>query len=149
VFSIPDIQHPVEVTLGEAVRFLGYDLSSTEVKPGDALQLTLYWQALEETEASYTVFTHLLDTDNQIWGQMDSIPARGEAPTSSWAEGEIITDEYEIAVGPEALAGEYVIEIGMYDATTGQRLPVLDARGQPRDDRVLLANVRVLATGGD
>ena len=144
VFSIPDIQHPVEATLGEAVRFLGYDLGSTEVKPGDALQLTLYWQALEEMEASYTVFTHLLDADNQIWGQRDSVPCRGEAPTTSWVKGEIITDEYDIVVDPEAPAGEYVIEIGMYDAGAGKRAPVVSDNQAPEQDRVLLGAIHVL-----
>jgi len=143
VFSIPQIQHPMEAALGESVLFLGYDLSSYEVKPGDALQLTLYWQALEEMEASYTVFTHLLDADNQIWGQMDGVPCRGEAPTTSWVKGEIITDEYEIVVDPDAPAGEYVIEIGMYDVTTMQRLLVYDTQDNLVEDRLPVREVEV------
>jgi len=149
VFSIPDIQDPMEATLGEGVLFLGYDLSSNELKPGETVQLTLYWQAIEEMETSYTVFTHFLDTEDRIWGQMDSIPQRGEAPTTSWVTGEVITDPYEIIVDPEAPPGTYVVEIGMYDTQTGRRLPVLDAEGQPRDDRILLPSIRVLAAGGD
>ncbi|HEM62629.1 MAG TPA: hypothetical protein ENO24_10090, partial [Chloroflexi bacterium] len=53
-FDIPEIQHPVDARLGDAVLFLGYDLSSEEAKPGDTLHLTLYWQALEEMQVSYT-----------------------------------------------------------------------------------------------
>ena len=143
-FSIPDIQHPVEAALGEAVRFLGYDLSSTEVKPGEPLGLTLYWQAIDEMETSYTVFTHLLAPDNRIWGQTDSVPARGEAPTTSWVKGEIITDEYEIVVDPEAPAGEYRIEIGMYDAGTGEHAPVVSDAQALQQDRVLLGAIQVL-----
>ena len=108
------------------------------------MQLTLYWQALQEMEISYTVFTHLLDAENQIWGQMDSIPGGGEAPTTSWIEGEVITDEYEIVVDPEAPGGEYLIELGMYDATTGERIPVRDASAEPHGDRILLQAMPVL-----
>ncbi|TKJ30715.1 MAG: hypothetical protein CEE40_04275 [Chloroflexi bacterium B3_Chlor] len=144
VFAIPQIQHPMEATLGEGVLFLGYDLSGNEVKPGETLQLTLYWQALKEMQISYTVFTHLLDARNHIWGQRDSIPERGEAPTTSWVEGEVISDQYEILVDPQAPPGEYVIEIGMYNPNTIERLPVRDVYGQPQGDRVLLETVQLL-----
>jgi hypothetical protein len=143
-FIVPEIQHPLEATLGQSVLFLGYGLETNEVIAGEAVHLTLYWQALEEMEISYTVFTHLLDAENQIWGQMDSIPSGWEAPTTSWVEGEVISDEYEIVVDPQAPAGEYLIEIGMYDPNTMVRLPVIDAQGQAQGDRVLLETVRVL-----
>jgi hypothetical protein len=148
-FDVPEIQHAQQARLGETVMFLGYDLASTDVRPGEAMQLTLYWQALQEMSVSYTVFTHLLDAEERLWGQIDSIPQKGEAPTTSWIQGEVITDEYEIVVDPQAPPGEYLIEIGMYIASTGQRLPVVDARGQPIDDRTLLQqSVRVLAAEG-
>jgi hypothetical protein len=143
-FTIPEIGHPMEARLGEGTRFLGYDLISSEVRAGGTLQLTLYWQALEEMEASYTVFTHILDAEERIWGQKDSIPGGGEAPTTSWVAGEILTDQYEIMVDPEASPGEYVIEIGMYDASTGQRLPLLGDDQALEEDRLLLAAVQVV-----
>ncbi len=143
-FAIPQIQHPMEARLGEAIRFLGYDLSTNQVKPGDSLHLTLYWQALEQMEASYTVFTHLLDAQDQIWGQRDSLPGGGEAPTSSWVEGEIITDEYEIKVDPEASPADYVIEIGMYDSSTGQRLAAFGDDQALEQNRLLLGVLQVV-----
>jgi hypothetical protein len=143
-FTIPEIQHPGEARLGEAILFLGYDLSSDQVMAGGTVQLTLYWQALQEMEISYTVFTHLLDTEDRMWGQMDSIPGRGEAPTTSWLEGEVITDQHEIVVDPEAPPGEYVVEVGMYDASTGQRLPIYSGGQRVEGDRLLLTTVQVL-----
>lgn len=144
-FTIPDIQYPWQATLGEGVRFLGYDLSSDSVKPGQALHLRLYWQALEAMQTSYTVFTHLVDTEEHIWGQNDNIPGSGALPTTSWIQGEVIADEYEIVVDPEAPPGEYSIETGMYDASTGQRLPAYGSDGSPQGDRILLQPVRLLA----
>jgi hypothetical protein len=43
-----------------------------------------------------------------------------------------------ITVKPDAPAGGYAIEVGMYDATTGQRLEVLSSEGESLGDRVLL-----------
>lgn len=143
-FDIPEIQHPLLATLGDSVLFLGYDLRDEDVKPGDTLNLVLYWQALQEMQVSCTVFTHLLDAEEQVWGQIDSIPGKGAAPTTSWLAGEVISDQYEIPVEPDAPPGEYVVEIGMYDAGTGGRLPVYNAQGEAlRQDRILLENVHV------
>ena len=138
VTTVPPIGHPLVASFDHRVELLGYDLEETSLKPGDTLHLTLYWRALAEMDKSYTVFTHLLDSDSQIRGQKDSIPGKGTLPTTSWVAGEIITDRYEIAVHADAPPGRYILEIGFYDAGTGQRLPVVNQQGQRVDDRVLL-----------
>jgi len=126
------------------VEFLGYKLDSDVAKPGEHLYLTLYWRALEEMETSYTVFTHLLDPKSIIWGQKDNPPLSGSYPTTLWVKGEMVTDDYEIAVRPHTPPGEYVIEIGMYIAETGQRLSVLGEDGRIEGDRILLGSVRIV-----
>ena len=144
LFAAPEIQQPLEARVGDGILLLGYDVSSDEVRRGDALQLTLYWQARDEMPISYTVFTHLLDAEAHVWGQSDSIPLRGEAPTTSWVPGEIIADPYDIVVDPDAPPGDYVFEIGMYDATSGQRLTVSADGLRAEGDRLLLGEVKIL-----
>ncbi len=144
VFEVPpDIQHPQRANLGHRVEFLGYDLNAATIKAGHVLRLTLYWRALAEMETSYKVFTHLLDGQNKIWGQQDSVPGRGTVPTTGWVEGEVIADEYELVVEAQAPPGQYQLEIGMYDEATGERLPVLDEAGHTRDNRILPGEVTV------
>lgn len=142
IFEVPsDIQHPMEVDLNGKVNLLGYDLVEMEVEPGGTLHLTLYWQAEKEIDTSYKVFTHLLDGGGQLWGQKDSLPCSGEAPTTGWFPGEIVVDEYGMLIEPDAPPGEYVIEVGMYDPETGERLPVFNEKGERLpDDRVLLGS---------
>lgn len=137
-FEMPEIEHPLAMRLGDEVSLLGYDLSPATLTPGDTLHLTLYWQALKEMERSYTVFIHLIDDQNQIWGQRDSIPGNYTLPTTSWLEGEILADEYELVVRSDAPAGTYLLEVGMYLAQTGERLPVYDTGGLLVGDRLLL-----------
>jgi hypothetical protein len=149
-FTAPVVQHPLDLNLGGKVRFLGYDLAKgrrdgrkpgdgrIEVRPGDSLHLTLHWQALAPMDVSYTVFTHLLDGNNVIWGQHDGVPGGGTLPTTGWVVDQVIDDQYLITVKPDAPAGDYAIEVGMYDAVTGQRLEVLSAEGEGKGDRVLL-----------
>jgi hypothetical protein len=140
---VPPIQHPLRANLGDRIEFLGYDLDRRRLAPGETLDLTLYWRALTAMDASYTVFTHLLDEANQIWAQQDNPPVSGTYPTTLWVSGEVVVDEYELVVKADAPPGEYVVEIGLYVAETGQRLPVLDDIGQIVGDRILLGQVQV------
>lgn len=142
-FVVPDMQYPTHTNLGGQVELLGYDLESETVQAGGDVKLRLHWQALREMAKSYTVFTHLLDGVGQAWGQKDSPPMGGGYPTTLWAAGEVVSDEYVIPVGDDAPAGEYMIEVGMYLLETGERLSVLDGEGQIVGDRVLLGPVTV------
>jgi hypothetical protein len=141
-YEIPPTQHELGWRLGEQVELLGYDLES-HVRAGDALHLILYWQCLSEVPKSYTVFTHVLDSESMIRGQLDRVPGVPEAPTTSWVQGEVIADTYEIPLDPDAPPGEYLVEIGMYDPTTMERLPVFDARGEQQGNSILLKTVNV------
>lgn len=150
VFSAPEVQHRVEEgNLGNKVSLHGYDLSADVVRPGDTLYLTLYWQALDTMDTSYTVFTHLLDEDNQVRAQMDSAPLGGARPTTGWVPQEYLREEYRLVVQSDARPGEYVIEVGMYDAATPdfQRLHLLDDEGNVLDNRIVLDTV-IRVVGG-
>jgi hypothetical protein len=128
-FDVPPISHPLSATLGGQVQLLGYDLETpipSVVAPGDPITLTLYWRALTEMEESYTVFTHLLAPDGSMTGQQDNRPVGGSYPTNLWLAGEVVTDVYEIPVRADAAPGEHRLEVGMYVAETGARLPVTD-----------------------
>jgi len=51
----------------------------------------------------------------------------------------VVVDQYEIPFRTDAPAGEYRIEIRMYDATTGERLSVFTSQGQQlSENRTLL-----------
>jgi 4-amino-4-deoxy-L-arabinose transferase-like glycosyltransferase len=144
-FEVPSIENPLTARFGEAVSLLGYDLKEDEIAPGEVLYLTLYWQAQQEMDVSYTVFVHLLDAQNRIWGQQDSVPDKGQYPTTGWLKGEVVEDEYEILVDPTTPSGEYLIEVGLYDAAQSgyPRLPVLDEQGQVIGDRVVLREIKI------
>jgi len=138
------IQYQQTAFLGEAIKFLGYSLGSGSTSAGDILQLTLYWQALQPIGERYKVFTHLLDPAESIWGQRDAEPGGDKKITTTWKPGEVVPDNYGLLVLPGTPPGTYHIEIGMYRADTGQRLPIFAADGQALGDRLLLGPVQVV-----
>jgi hypothetical protein len=145
-FARPQPKFVQEANFGNSVRLLGYDLDTTTVKPGATFHLALYWQPIARMSKSYTVFVHLLDANSKIWAQRDSAPKGGARPTTGWVTQEFIADSYELTVDAGAPAGDYVLEVGMYDAGSPAfpRLSVIDANGKPGDNRVLLGtSIRV------
>lgn len=138
-----EIPYQVSFNLGDEIELIGYDLDTSQAQPGGTVYLTLYWQARREVHRDYTVFTHLIDSEDEIWAQMDNPPRGGNYPTSFWDPGEVISDRYEIPLPSDTPLGEYLIEVGLYLPSTGERLPVLDEAEQVLGNRVLLDTVAV------
>jgi 4-amino-4-deoxy-L-arabinose transferase-like glycosyltransferase len=149
--SAEQAQHSLAFRLGPSVWLRGFDSGAVRgdespiilAQPGEAFTLTLYWEAVEEVETSYTVFVHLVDAHDCIWSQRDSLPQGGDFPTDAWFPGDVIVDPYSIVVPVGAPPGDYQLVAGMYEPTIGQRLPVFDAQGASLGDRANLARVTV------
>lgn len=139
----PPMQNVLGADFGGVVRLLGYSLERDKVEAGDTLPLVLYWQAQAEMQTSYTVFIHLVDEEGRMVGQGDRLPAGGTYLTTEWPVGERVIDRQQVQVKADAPPGRRYLEIGLYDWTTGERLPVLDENGQPQDTRVTLGPVWV------
>jgi len=139
----PAMEHHLDAVLGDDVRLLGYDLVATSIKPGGAVELTLYWQALRRIDRMYSVFNHLAGLDGAVIVQADSWPQGGAYPTLYWLPNEVVEDHYTIAVPSDAPPGEYALRVGMYDAATGER-PVTLVDGMPVPERyIVLATITV------
>ncbi|MCS6803202.1 MAG: glycosyltransferase family 39 protein [Chloroflexota bacterium] len=136
------IQFPERVQFERGIELLGYSLAQSESRPGEALQLTLFWRATAPVDERYTVFTHLIDAAELIWGQRDAEPGSGRRPTDSWTPGETIVDRYGLPVFAGTPPGAYYIEIGLYRASDGRRLGILE-NGRVIADRVLLGMVTI------
>ena len=110
-FTPPPLAHEVHARFGLVAELLGYD-----AQHGDGtLHVQLIWRALSDGDTSYTVFVHALGPDGKVIAQADVAPG-----TDRWVKGQVVTTAYELP----ALSSGYRLEIGLYDAPTGQRLPI-------------------------
>jgi hypothetical protein len=130
-YRLPRIaQQRVDATLGDTIVLRGYDLTAPAAS-GEPIGLKLYWQATHRVTSPYKVFVHLLDAEENIVAQSDTIPADGDAPTEGWLAREVVTDRHELhAPGP----GTYWLVAGLYDPASGARPPVTDRDGNAIPD---------------
>jgi hypothetical protein len=133
-----DIEYPLVAHLGNKVKFLGYNIESSFL-PGHGIHLELFWQTLQPMEEDYTVFIHLIDGEGNVWGQKDNPPVDGFYPTTLWAQGEIVRDQYDLMVSSDASPGKYWLAVGMYLLETGERLEARGEEGPLPENRILLS----------
>ena len=141
--DLPTMQHAIGANFADQITLLGYDLSPRSPRPGDTLQLALYWRAEQEMRQSYKVFVHLLDAEGRVSVQDDSIPVDWTRPTTGWLPGEIVTDVHALLLDADSPPGEYLLEVGLYEEQTGSRLSLLDGAGQAMGERVVLETIEV------
>jgi hypothetical protein len=135
--------HPLEAAFAGQLELVQLAFDEGPVQPGEVLHVTLSWRALDPLETDYTVFVHLTDEGERVWAQHDTQPVDGARPTSSWRPGEEIGDNHGLLLPADIPAGEYRIALGLYDATTGWRLPVVTDGQGPAEDTVVVGPVMV------
>jgi len=140
----PVPQHRVDARLGERTRLVGFD-APPQVVAGGVLPLVLYWESLAPFDRQYNVFVHIEVEGEHIWGQRDGIPACGRQPTTGWEPGELVIDGHSLPVDPATPPGEYPLLVGLYDPTTGERLPVVGRDVNPYGNAAYLGTVRIVA----
>lgn len=118
----PEVENPVQFDLGDSIALVGYALRPD--LPQGTLSVRLYWRARAATDRDYTVFVHLLDASGKMVAQADDQPQQGRYPTSFWDTGETIQDDYVLKLPDGKLPPDASIELGMYRAEDGARLPV-------------------------
>jgi len=126
------MQQTLDLPFEEGITLLGYDLEAPSVQPGEAITLTLFWQANEKIGASYKVSVQMLSPDQRIIVQDDSIPVHWTYPTTAWLPEEIIADEHVLTITSETQPGSYTLIVVLYDEHNAQRLGVKQA-GKIRD----------------
>ena len=134
---------PLQVNLNDLFILEEAIVPQSSFKAGDIVPITLRWRALKPTEASYTVFVHLLtDNMNTLGGQHDSVPVNGLSPTDTWEPGEIIVDPHQVSISTDAAPGIYQVRVGLYSGDT--RLQVIDeGNATVNDNSILITNVEI------
>ena len=72
-------------------------------------------------DGDYSVFVHIVSPDGETLWQDDHRPA---VPTSQWKPGETIAYERMVFIPNYPHVGDAAIRIGLYNESTGRRLPL-------------------------
>ena len=132
-----DIQYPLDVEYPGLARLVGYNLSSETVRPGDVIDVTLFWQVTNTTDEDYVEFVQFVQHVDHAVGSRDTHPGLGRYPTSRWQPGQIIADTIPVTIdysaeGPDGLS----LDIGLH--LEGERLHTGNGENTIRTARLRL-----------
>lgn len=140
-----EVPNPIRKNFAHLIELVGYDMDRRTLRPGDTLRLTLYWRGLNPIAANYSVFARIRGDGEAIFARQDNWPQQGTSATSTWSPQRVVEDSYALTLGLDTPAGTYDVEVGLYEAVTGQRLQLTDEQGNLIDaDYLSLSRVRVL-----
>jgi serine/threonine protein kinase len=133
---------PLGVTLVDTVLLKSAELSDSVFAPGDVVDLTLHWEALQPTERRYVVFVHVLDPTERLVAQQDVPPA---ISSTEWIPGTEVADSHPVLIPKDAVAGRLQLRVGLYpDGEPGHRLKVTDpGLATVVSDSILIAQIEV------
>ena len=122
----PPSTNPVSVRFADGLELLGFDPPQLD-RAGATVQLRTLWTKRSEGNRAYTQFYHVLDETGRLVAQQDQLHKKGRYPTSVWSIGELVPETVQIVLPPGSAPGTYKIATGLYDSSTGERLPVLSS----------------------
>lgn len=112
---------PVEVQLTADVRLIGYDVPDTPLRPGDALPLTLYWEASSAPETNLASDIVLSGAGGEEMIHLDTLPPVVGYPTSQWRKWDRWRGVHRLLLPPTLEGGEYRV---MLDGPGAEPLPL-------------------------
>ena len=128
-------------TFGERVR-CSYEPLRVVAMPGDTLSFGLAWEVSERVDEPITVFVHLMDGAGALQAQSDGLPTNGLVPFSALGPSGSALDCRALLLPADLPPGAYALWVGLYDASTGDRLLVTEG-GSTGGDHVSLGSVQV------
>jgi hypothetical protein len=122
----------------EALALAGFGLSPAAPNPGDELEITLHWQALEQVGPDYTALLHLVAPGATGVAGIDQPVLGGLYQPDLWPKGEVLPDRHHLTLPPDLPPGRYRLDLGLYPS--GQPGAPLLVEGA---DRLPLASLTV------
>ena len=131
VATVPPDAQPVAITYGDAetIRLLAAKVGAERVRPGEAVPVTLFWQAPASLTHDYQLFLQLLGENGAEIANLTTHPGWGRNPTNFWQPGAIYADPYLLRVTGAVDAWSPLaarLYVGLVDPATAEttRLPL-------------------------
>lgn len=117
VAQMPAATQPLDAVFADGPALRGYAAAQGDLRPGDDLTLTLYWEALQTAQPRYQTWVHLapLDPTQRIAGN-DVWLGGTLYPADFWQRGDWVRQVHRLEIPEQAPFGLYWARVGLSDA---------------------------------
>ena len=142
--SRPPIQNPLDAVFHGSLALVGYDLSHTEVRPGESFRITYHFQVLKPLPPTWRlVLEGRPANDDETPEERQSLthrPMQGLYRLRFWQPGQYIADVHTVTVPEDWRSSSFVIAMGFFNKRRGQMVRV---RPRPAGEDGLVPVARV------
>jgi len=126
--GIPGTAQPVDLTFQGGLQLAGYEPLTQELRPGDRINLILYWRAPTAPQRRYRVWAQLGPQDAaQKVAEYDTWLGGTLYPSDLWQAGDTVRHTVNLAIPAWTPApGLYWARVGLVDDDTGERVSLAD-----------------------
>ncbi len=128
---------PPAVDFGNKIRMVSYHVNPASISTGNAIEVDIQWQALDDVKEDYWVLFRLVDEQGNAPVTKDSVPSAGRLTTDWWLKGETFSSRHTIYIPPGLASGTYKLEMGVHPFKSWEWL---SAQGQ---DAITLDKIQV------
>ncbi|MBV8520707.1 MAG: hypothetical protein JOY71_01005, partial [Acetobacteraceae bacterium] len=109
-------QRQLQVDFASGMRAVGMSLPNQPVRAGQQLHVTLFWGTERNPNFDYSAVLRLRNDEGFVIHDQDHGPGAGVGLLPhDWQPGEVVRDDWTIAIPPTAPPGPYALELGLYD----------------------------------
>lgn len=141
------LANKVNATLGDKVVYLGNDVKSKVIKPGEDVTITHYWKVVAPPGKGWRVFTHVNGAKSQDWMNVDATKMRAQYPPKDWKAGDIIRDEQKFKLKKDWVSPFALVSVGLFSGNAVKDRMAITKGPKDKQHRVPVLRFKVAASG--
>lgn len=135
---------PLPLPVAGYVELLGFHVNESQIRPGEEMVLTAWWRIRENPPAPVSIFAHLLAPDGSLLYAGDGLGVW----TETWEPGMVFVQQHRFPTTRDTPTGSYILAVGLYVPSTGERYPVAES-GERVIDQIVLRSIHISEDGAE
>ena len=137
----------INASLNDQIIYLGNDVSSKVLKPGDAVTIVHYWQVKQAPGKRWRVFSHVNGSTSQDWMNVDPSKMRLQYPPHEWKDGDIIRDEHKFKLKKDWSSPVATVSVGLFSGNAVKDRMAITKGPKDKQNRIPVVRFKVAVTG--
>lgn len=131
---------------GDNIYLSDYVITINKLNDQTHFGFSLHWDSARDVTGQINLFAHLLRQDGSVIAihEVPIFVSDSSSPQDTWTGVRPVEQFFHFAVGDEAAAAEpYQLYFGLYDVSSGERLPITFFEVPQADNQLRLTEVKI------